>query len=197
MKTMKSKHYIYEIFGRKIGATNDVERRMKEQKAKEGEYRIIEEHTNAKTCSIREIELQKEFSYPVDKIQYWKTLRFQKKGITPEARKKAVANTDYKAKTAKTDFKASRAKIDWVKKVAKMDYSNFKMTQCNTPEAIAKRAKTRSRAVNQYDLEGNLLKQWESITSAATTLGFGLTGISNCCRNKDKTANKYIWKYAG
>ena len=78
-----------------------------------------------------------------------------------------------------------------------MDYSNFKMTQCNTPEAIAKRAKTRSRAVNQYDLEGNLLKQWESITSAATTLGFGLTGISNCCRNKDKTANKYIWKYAG
>jgi hypothetical protein len=85
-----SKHYIYEIFGRKIGATNDVERRMKEQKVKEGEYRIIEEHTNAKTCSIREIELQKEFGYPVDNIQYWKTLRWQKKALTPRAQKKRV-----------------------------------------------------------------------------------------------------------
>jgi hypothetical protein len=193
---MMSKHYIYEIFGRKIGATNDVERRMKQQGVKEGEYRIIEEHTNAKICSIREIELQKEYNYPVDRIQYWKTLRFQKKGATPEARKKAVANTDYKAKAANTDYKTSRAKINWEQKVAKMDYSNFTMTQCNTPEAIAKRAKTRSRAVNQYDLEGNLLKQWESITSAATTLGFGLTGISNCCKNKGKTSHKFIWKYA-
>ena len=123
-----SKHYIYEIFGRKIGATNDVERRMKEQKAKEGEYRIIEEHTNAKVCSIREIELQKEYNYPVDRIQYWKTIRNQKKGAAPEARKKAVANTDYKLKTLNTDFKASRAKVNWEQKVAKMDYSNFKIT---------------------------------------------------------------------
>ena len=190
-----SKHYIYEIFGRKIGATNDVERRMKEQKAKEGEYRIIEEHTNAKVCSIREIELQKEYNYPVDRIQYWKTIRNQKKGAAPEARKKAVANTDYKLKTLNTDFKASRAKVNWEQKVAKMDYSNFKMTQCNTPEAIAKRAKTRSRAINQYDLQGNLLKQWDSISSAAITLGFNITPISNCCRNKMKTYKNYKWNY--
>ena len=191
-----SKHYIYEIFGRKIGATNDVQRRMKEQKAKEGEYRIIEEHTNAKICSIREIELQKEYNYPVDRIQYWKTIRNQKKGAAPEARKKAVANTDYELKTLNTDFKASRAKIDWEQKVAKMDYSNFKMTQCNTPEAIAKRAKTRSRAINQYDLQGNLLKQWDSLSSAAITLEFNLTPISNCCRGISKTYKKSIWKYA-
>ena len=183
-----SKHYIYEIFGRKIGATNDVERRMKEQKVKEGEYRIIEEHSNAKICSLRERELQKEFGYPEDRIEYWKTLRWQKKSYTPEARKKAVANTDWKA---------SRAKINWEQKVAKMDYSNFTMTQCNTPESIAKRAKTRSRAVNQKDLEGNLLKRWESITSASTTLGFNITGISNCCRNICKTSKKFTWEYAG
>jgi hypothetical protein len=68
---------------------------MKQQGAKEGEYRIIEEHTNAKICSIREIELQKEYNYPVDRIQYWKTLKIQKKSYTLQARKKAVANTDW------------------------------------------------------------------------------------------------------
>ena len=172
MKTMMmSKHYIYEIFGRKIGATNDVERRMKQQGAKEGEYRIIEEHTNAKTCSIREIELQKEYNYPVDRIQYWKTLRNQKKTTTPEARKKAVANTDYKAIVAK---------IDW--------------------EAYAKKANRKPipKPVNQYNLQGNFIKRWDSIREAALSLGKKSGGdIINCCRYKNKTAYKYIWKYAG
>jgi nucleoside-specific outer membrane channel protein Tsx len=96
-----SKHYIYEIFGKKIGATNDVARRMKEQNAKEGEYRIIEEHTNAKVASQREMELQREFGYPVDRIAYWKTLRWQKKALTKKAQKKRVANTDYKTTRVK------------------------------------------------------------------------------------------------
>ena len=74
-----SKHYIYEIFGKKIGATKNVVRRMKQQGVKEGEYRVIEEHTNAKTTSYREIELQKEYNYPVDKQLYWKTLKNQNK----------------------------------------------------------------------------------------------------------------------
>jgi len=108
-----TKHYIYEIFGKKIGATNDVKRRMQEQGIKEGEYRVIEEHTNAKTTSIREIELQKQYSYPVDKLPYWKTLKNSKKAQNPISQAKRVANTDY----SKIDYKASRAKA-----VANTDY---------------------------------------------------------------------------
>jgi hypothetical protein len=168
------KHYIYEIFGRKIGATNDVERRMKEQKVKEGEYRIIEEHTNAKICSIREIELQKEFNYPVDRTQYWKTIKMQKKTITKEARKKAVVNTDYKARTANINYKASRAKINWIAKAEK----------CKKP-------------VNQYDLKDNFIKQWEGATDAAKSIGNKSPGnISACCRGIIKKHKNYIWKYA-
>jgi len=219
---MKSKYFIYHIPGVKIGVTQNIKHRIVTTQ-KFTEYEILEEHTNAKEVSKREKILQAQYGYPVDKIEYWKTLRWQKKSQTSKAQKKRVANIDWKAKVANTDYsftktnkfpqsaytpeaiakkvantdyKASRAKINWEQKVAKMDYSNFKMTQCNTPEAIAKRAKTRSRAVNQKDLEGNLLKRWESITSAATALGFDLTGISNCCRNKGKTAYKYIWEYA-
>jgi len=74
-----AKHYIYEIFGKKIGATSDVARRMKQQDVKEGEYRVIEEHSNAKVASAREIELQKLYNYPVDNIPYWKTLQIKNK----------------------------------------------------------------------------------------------------------------------
>ena len=169
-----SKHYIYEIFGRKIGATNDVERRMKEQKTKEGEYRIIEEHTNAKTCSIREIELQKEYNYPVDRIQYWKTLRNQKKATSEKANKKRVANRDWEAYSAKMDYKL---------KVINTDY-RAKAEKCKKP-------------INQFDLQGNFIKRWDSATDISKKLGLDNSNISQCCRGKYKTTYKFIWKYAG
>ena len=227
-----SKHYIYEIFGRKIGATNDVERRMKEQKVKEGEYRIIEEHSNAKICSLRERELQKEFGYPVDRIEYWKTLRWQKKCQTPEVRKKAVANTDYKAKVANMDYVKRTANTDYsfhknnkfpqscytpeaqakrvantdyqafqAQKVANTDYSylkNHKPPQsAYTPEAQAKRASKIKKPVNQYDLQGNFIKRWDSAVDAYKELGLKSNGINHCCQGAQKTAFKFIWKYAG
>jgi hypothetical protein len=192
MKTMKSKHYIYEIFGVKIGATNDVERRIKQQGAKEGEYRIIEEHTNAKICSIREIELQKKFNYPVDKIQYWKTLKMQKKGVSPAARKKAVANTDYKQV-----FENRKGKID---------YSKNTLSHWHTPEVITRRiANTNYQAIgdklkkyiNQYDLEGNFIQQFHGTAEAAKYLSCSPNSIANACNGYTKTLKKYIWKYAG
>jgi hypothetical protein len=223
---MMSKHYIYEIFGRKIGATNDVERRMKEQKAKEGEYRIIEEHTNAKICSIREIELQKEYNYPVDKIQYWKTLKMAKKSQTTQAQKKRVDNTDYKArkidwvkKVANTDYQAFQAKrvantnwetafktreIDYVKKVANTDYQAFQAKRVASMDWEAYSANRdwkdygakRKKPVNQYDLEGNFIKRWDSAIDAYKGLGLKNNNITHCCIGKSKTSNKFIWKYA-
>ena len=92
-----SKHFIYHIFGKKIGCTNNVAIRMKQQNVKEGEYEILEEHTNVKTASVREQELQEQHGYRVDNIPYWKTIRNQKKSTTPEAIAKKIANTDYKA----------------------------------------------------------------------------------------------------
>jgi hypothetical protein len=189
-----SKHYIYEIFGKKIGATNDVARRMKEQNAKEGEYRIIEEHTNAKVASQREMELQREFNYPVDRIAYWKTLRWQKKALTKKAQKKRVANTDYKTTRVKgatnTDYKAFQQK--------RITNTNFKLSRIkavnNTNWEV--KAQNTKKPVNQYDLNGNFLKKWDSAKDAGDTLGFQRASITNCCREKLKTAHKFKWKYA-
>ena len=154
---------------------------MKQQGVKEGEYRIIEEHTNAKICSIREIELQKEFNYPVDRVQYWKTLKMQKKTTSKEARKKAVANTDFKAlsikRVANTDFKEASKK-----RAANTNYK-AKAEKCKKP-------------INQYDLEGNFIKRWDSAIDASKILNISSTGITGCCKERLKTHKNFIWKYA-
>ena len=61
-------YYIYHIAGIKIGVTKDLKRRMRNQRFTEWE--ILEEHTCINTVSDREIELQKEYGYPVDSIPY-------------------------------------------------------------------------------------------------------------------------------
>lgn len=86
-----AKHHIYHIIGKKVGCTKDVAKRMYQQKVKEGEYEILETHTNAKVASVREKELQKEYGYRVDNIPYWKTIRNQR----PEKRKEIQNNIDW------------------------------------------------------------------------------------------------------
>jgi hypothetical protein len=72
-------YYIYHIpnfkwkNGRigKIGCTENIKQRIREQKY--SEYEILETHTDIQIVSDREIELQKQYGYPVDTIPYWKT----------------------------------------------------------------------------------------------------------------------------
>ena len=51
------------------------------------------------------------------------------------------------------------------------------------------------RPVLQYSLNGELLKEWESAAEAGKN-GFSRTSITMCCKNKIKTANGYVWRYA-
>jgi hypothetical protein len=50
-----------------------------------------------------------------------------------------------------------------------------------------------SDPILQYDLEGNFIKEWESIKKAKEWLGKG--DIRSCCRGKQNTAGNFIWKY--
>lgn len=65
-------------------------------------------------------------------------------------------------------------------------------------ETIRKKIEKLSRAVNQYDLEGNFIKRWNSATEAARELGFDQGTIWKCCNKKRyfKTYKGSIWKYA-
>lgn len=52
-----------------------------------------------------------------------------------------------------------------------------------------------SKKVNQYDLEGNFIKTWNSMGQIKRELGISHCMISDCCRGKQKTSGGYIWKY--
>jgi len=49
------------------------------------------------------------------------------------------------------------------------------------------------RKIYQYDLQDNLIKEWESITVAENETG--ITNISRCCLSNYRTAGNFKWKY--
>lgn len=49
--------------------------------------------------------------------------------------------------------------------------------------------------INQYDLDGNFIKSWKSITEIENTLGFDSHNhIEDCIRKGNKTSYGFIWK---
>lgn len=51
------------------------------------------------------------------------------------------------------------------------------------------------RRIYQYDLDGNLLRDYDNAKLASIDLGILMQGITNCCSGKSKSAGGYIWKY--
>jgi len=51
------------------------------------------------------------------------------------------------------------------------------------------------RPVNQYDLDWNLIKTYESIKIASESTHENAGSISSCCQRRCKKCNKYIWRY--
>lgn len=52
-----------------------------------------------------------------------------------------------------------------------------------------------NRKINQYDLDGNFIKTWDSAKDVEIKTNIHNSAICNCCKNKRKTAGGYIWKY--
>lgn len=73
------------------------------------------------------------------------------------------------------------ANTDWVKRelnrMKSMDYSKLK------------------KPLIQYDLNGNFIKEWEGFIDIKKELNYDSSLIRKCCRNLQKTAYGFIWKY--
>lgn len=55
--------------------------------------------------------------------------------------------------------------------------------------------KTRWRAVLQYDLNNNFVREWACPSDAAKTLNISVSRITNVCNYKTKQAYGYIWRF--
>lgn len=53
-----------------------------------------------------------------------------------------------------------------------------------------------SAAILQYDTEGNLLREWPSVTEAEKAISGKFTGaVSHCLHGKTKTAFGFVWRF--
>lgn len=54
---------------------------------------------------------------------------------------------------------------------------------------------TKGKIILQKDINGNIIKEHNSIRSAGRSLGKEMGNIANCCRGAVKTAYGYLWEY--
>lgn len=60
---------------------------------------------------------------------------------------------------------------------------------------MEKLAKLRWKKVIQYDMNGNFIREWDSIKEASYTLGIRPTGISSCCTKRYSQSGGFVWRY--
>lgn len=51
------------------------------------------------------------------------------------------------------------------------------------------------KSVSQFDLEGNFIQSFKSLSDASRQTQINLSGISRCCQGKLKRVRNYIFKY--
>jgi len=122
------------------------------------------------------------------------------------------STVDYKARTEKIDYKSIANKIDYKARTEKIDYKSYQSKRIANTDFKAKAANTDYKAIvakvnqkekakklmkpiSQFDLQGNWIKDWESITQASKELNLEFSAISMCCRGKLKKSQGYIWKF--
>jgi hypothetical protein len=186
---------IYEIPGVKIGCTEDVVRRQKQQRDK-GKMVVLESLTCIEEATRRERELQLAKGYEVKGSYKQNVINSRTVCRTPEAIKKRVNNTDWK-RLGKLTSKRQKGKP---------------VTYLLTPEAIAKRVantdhKGKSshlqRAVISISPEG-IVTEHTGIGAAArdleelTGIKFNTGSIHNVCNPncKQYKSKGYTFEYS-
>ena len=66
----------------------------------------------------------------------------------------------------------------------------------NNTYGLKKYTDSLKKKIKQYDLKGNFLKEWNSVSEIKKELNYETTNICSCCKGKRKTAYGYKWKYA-
>ena len=77
--------------------------------------------------------------------------------------------------------------------VDNLEWCTIRYNNCYNDGQI-KRARFKRKKVYQYDLNGNLIKEWISVNDAGRN-GYSYQKISMCCLGKRKTHKGFIWSY--
>lgn len=76
--------------------------------------------------------------------------------------------------------------LEWCTQIYNVNYGT----------AMQRASMSKCKKVNQYDLEGNFIKQWNSLKEISDTIKLNFKTISKCCLGERKTAFGYKWEYS-
>jgi hypothetical protein len=171
-------YYIYHIKGIKIGCTNNLKRRIKEQGFTD--YELIEQHSDKFIASNREKELQNKYGYRLDSIPYNESLRRIKKAqkVSLATKSEWLPKVDWKAREAKIDTKAK-----WDKVKSSEGYKNRR---------IANGSEQLKKVILQYDLDGNFIKEWNC---GVRNMPEEYKNAGGCAKSNKGTLYGYQWRY--
>ena len=176
---------VYEIPGEKVGLSKQVEKRVKEQGFTE--YRIVEICETEEEGSEREQYWQKRLGYPVDPISY-KTFMASTQNAKAKAKRViSFLETTKNCKKYQT-FLKEKAKSMHTVGVNEKRKASIKVSIARK-EASLKCCKK----ILQYDKQGILIQEWNSIRQATKFLG--ISNITSCLKGRLRTAGNFTWKY--
>jgi hypothetical protein len=102
-----------------------------------------------------------------------------------------------------SEMESSLLEIELIETIGRLNKKTGPLTnvlrggQINNYELISLSLKNipsyRKMTILQYDINGNLIKEWESARKAMKELN--ITHITDCARGERKTAGDFIWKY--
>ena len=86
--------------------------------------------------------------------------------------------------------------LKWTDRKGNANNPNTRQNKKKAFKGIMKNHKSISKAVEQYSINGTLIKTYPSAHEASRQTGFIATNISACCRGESMTSHGFIWKYA-
>lgn len=99
-----------------------------------------------------------------------------------------IPNPENKAFVDHIDTNRSNNRVENLRWVTRQENYDNPISQKRQKESV-------SRDVLQYDLNGNLLNVFSSITEASKITGCRITAIQQVCCGHTYTSNGYIWRY--
>jgi group I intron endonuclease len=108
---------------------------------------------------------------------------------------KIAGNTFGTKRSEESKLKMSHARVkkSKVKELTELSYIENDHYSSGTIN-LGKNNK-KSKPILQFDIENNLIKEWDSAGIAAKILNLSVGNIWMCCNNKYKTSGGFIWKY--